>query len=147
MTYFADLAPFTYLGPCSADALAVGWLEADHDYVRGDVPPDVVVALERLFQHAWEPVTAKGWHDCSLCGRQPGDGPITREIAGRRALVGAKNLLVPAGSVMYAAPSLVIHYIEDHGYKPPDEFVAALRALDPASDEYPAECARLWNGG
>ncbi len=146
MTYFADLAPFTYLGPCSGDARAVGWLEAEHDYLRGDVEPGVITALERLFQHAWQPVTTAGWHDCSLCGRKLEDGPITREIAGTHELLGVKNLLVPAGSVIYGAPSLIIHYIEDHGYQPPDEFLEALRLLDPTVDEYQAECERIWNG-
>lgn len=147
MTYFADLAPFTYLGPTRARALAVGWLEADHDYPRGEVGPGAVEALERLFVHAWEPITAGGWHDCSLCPRKPTDGPITRLIAGRRELLGVKNLLLPAGDLIYAAPSLVIHYIEDHGYKPPDAFTDALLANDPSSDEYVAECKRLFGPG
>jgi len=144
VTYFADLAPFTYLGPTKGPALAVGWLEADHGYERGEVVLGVVEALERLFVHAWEPICAGGWHDCSLCPRKPTDGPITREIAGRRELLGVKNLLLPAGDVIYATPSLVIHYIEDHGYKPPDEFIKALLELDPAADEYEAECRRLF---
>jgi hypothetical protein len=146
MTYFADLAPIGYLGKNSGKALAVGWLEADHDYPRGAVGPDVVAALERLYQHTWQPVTAAGWHDCSLCGRKPEDGPITREIGGERELLGAKNLLVPAGSVIYAAPSLILHYIENHGYRPPDEFLEALRALDPTEEGYKAECVRIWYG-
>jgi hypothetical protein len=69
-----------------------------------------------------------------------------REIGGRKELLGVKNLLVPAGDVIYAAPSLIIHYIEHHGYKPPDEFLAALAALDPTGDGYRADCERIWNG-
>jgi hypothetical protein len=146
MTHFADLAAFTYLGPCAGDARAVGWLEAEHEFVRGDVPSDAMGRLELLFQHAWQPVYAKGWHDCSLCGFTVKNPPIMREIGGRKELLGVKNLLVPAGDVIYAAPSLIIHYIEDHGYKPPDEFLEALATIDPTQDEYRAECERIWNG-
>ena len=146
MTYFADLASFTYLGACSGDARAIAWLEADHDHVRGDVHPDVIAALERLFLNAWQPITAAGWHDCSLCGRKETDGPIMREIVGKHEMMGASNLLVPAGNVIYAAPSLIIHYIEEHGYKPPDAFIEALSAIDPTADEYRAECERIWYG-
>jgi hypothetical protein len=147
VTYFDDLAPCTYLGPSRGCALAVGWLEAGHDYAHGRVEPDIVAALARLFEHAWEPVTTHGWHDCSLCARQPEDGPITREIAGQRELLGVKNLLVPFRGVIYAAPSLIIHYIEAHGYRPPDAFVEALGAIDPTAAHYRAECERLWFRG
>jgi hypothetical protein len=61
-------------------------------------------------------------------------------------LLGVKNLLVPCRGLIYAAPSLVIHYIEAHGYKPPDAFVEALRQLDPAAPPYRTECERLWYG-
>jgi hypothetical protein len=147
MTYFADLAPFIYLGRSAGDVRGVGWLEGDHDFVCGDVPPGVVTALEQLFLHAWQPVTAAGWHDCSLCGRKESDGPLTREIGGTRHLMGVANLLVPAGDVIYAAPSLIIHYIEDHRYRPPDAFLEALAAIDPAADAYGSECERIWYGG
>ena len=29
--------------------------------------------------------------------------------------------------VVYAAPELIAHYVEDHGYLPPPEFVEAVR--------------------
>lgn len=38
---------------------------------------------------------------------------------------------------MYAAPSLIIHYILQHGYKPPQEFIDAVMESEEAdSDEY-----------
>lgn len=146
MTYYPDLSTYARIGSGNRKALAVGWLEADHDYARGDVPPDLIAALEHLYTHGWEPFCAAGWHDCSLCGRQLTDGPLMRDIAGRPQMLGAKNLFVPAGDTVYVAPSLIIHYVEHHSYRPPDELVRPLLALDPASDHYPAECQRLWHG-
>jgi hypothetical protein len=33
--------------------------------------------------------------------------------------------------VVYVAPELVVHYIESHGYQPPEEFIAAVMACPP----------------
>lgn len=38
MTYYTDLEPCTYLPVEAPNLLAVGWLDAAHDYARGDVP-------------------------------------------------------------------------------------------------------------
>ena len=32
--------------------------------------------------------------------------------------------------IYYACPSLVIHYIEKHDYRPPDAFIDAVMSLD-----------------
>ena len=103
-----------------------------------------IAQLERLILHGWQPVCAAGWHDCSLCGRKPTDGPLMRPIAGEPTMIGAANLFVPASDVLYVAPSLVIHYVEDHGYLPPEEFLVALRAVEPTSARYRQACRRLW---
>jgi hypothetical protein len=36
---------------------------------------------------------------------------------------------------VYAAPSLVHHYVIAHGYRPPDEFIAAVLAWDEGTAE------------
>jgi hypothetical protein len=40
---------------------------------------------------------------------------------------------VPGSGVTYVAPEGIIHYVERHDYRPPDEFCAALLA-SPAVD-------------
>jgi hypothetical protein len=40
---------------------------------------------------------------------------------------------------------LILHYIEDHQYLPPEVFIKALRKIDPGSPEYLSECDRIWN--
>ena len=38
---------------------------------------------------------------------------------------------------VYAAPNMIYHYVTAHHYKPPDEFVRALRSCPcPPSDQY-----------
>jgi hypothetical protein len=94
---------------------AVGWLEAGHPYRRGPVPEAFVAALRRQVAEAYQPVLYMGFHPCSLC-------PEGRQRAGLR------NLLVPTERLLYVAPELIAHYVEDHGYQPPEEFVAAVLA-------------------
>ena len=147
MSYFEDLSRFRYLFGGSSAILNVGWLEAPRPFPRGAVAPEDVARLERLLVHGFQPAFAKGWHGCSLCGQTSTDPPIEREIGGQRRVLGADILFVPAGKRMFAAPSLVIHYIEAHGYRPPEPFLEALRHADPTSPAYRADCERIWNSG
>ena len=136
MTYFQDL---------SGEVIRhIGWLEAGHDHARGAVTAGDLVLIERLVMHTWKPpFAANGWHDCSLCGRKPGDGPLRRVIEGSEALLGVWQIYIPDGDIMYEAPTLIVHYIEDHGYLPPAAFLQAASKVDPRSPEYHAACDAL----
>jgi len=45
--------------------------------------------------------------------------------------VGASNLLIPAAAKVYFAPSMVLHYISKHHYRPPDAFCDAVLRCPP----------------
>jgi hypothetical protein len=46
-------------------------------------------------------------------------------------LHGSAEFRVKGRSVAYAAPQLLVHYVAEHGYLPPDEFcVAAMNQID-----------------
>lgn len=48
---------------------------------------------------------------------------------------------------MYAAPSLILHYILAHGYKPPQEFIdAVINSPDASSEEYYQKILAYSNG-
>jgi len=48
-------------------------------------------------------------------------------------LLGGAEIWIPDSSQGYfAAPDLIIHYIEEHQYLPPREFLSALAIVDPA---------------
>lgn len=107
-------------------ARAVGWLETDHPYQQGTVPVRFLARLKQHVDTAYQPVLFMGFHECSLC--QEGD---------RKA--GLRNLLIPTERLLYVAPEMIVHYIEDHGYQPPQEFVEAVMACpEQASVEYSA---------
>jgi hypothetical protein len=52
--------------------------------------------------------------------------PYSQFWKGRRVQVGATNLYVPEGDTVYIAPSMILHYICRHRYRPPDSFCDAL---------------------
>ena len=61
------------------------------------------------------------YHTCEFCGKAHG----------------IKNIGVPAGCLLFVAPEMIAHYIEQHGYAPPAEFVAAVMGSPlPDSPEY-----------
>jgi hypothetical protein len=81
------------------------------------VEPAVYARLVELLKQPWEPAIAMGFHRCDLCLY---DGPP-----------GKRNLYVPAAGAVFVAPELVTHYMNAHGYRPPDEFCAAVLACPP----------------
>ena len=114
--WYADLAPFDDSDP--DDGLrAVGWLERGRPFPTGPVDPAVYARLVELLKHPWEPSITMGFHECDLC--------LYHGESGKR------NLYVPAGGVVLVAPELVAHYMNAHGYRPPDEFCGAVLACPP----------------
>jgi hypothetical protein len=44
---------------------------------------------------------------------------------------------VPSGGRIFFAPEMIAHYVERHGYAPPDEFVSAVMACPlPGTEAY-----------
>lgn len=138
MTYFRDLDRCAYFDRGDVDPpapRAVGWLSAERPFRRGTSSPELVDRLAKLIHRAWDPLRYRGLHKCGLCARSPtvmAFGDVVVEV-------GAMNLFIasPDERLWYAAPSLVLHYIVDHGYEAPEEFVvAALASPQPDSSAY-----------
>jgi hypothetical protein len=112
--------------------IAVGWL-GDQVASKGDTPEDVIGGLWSAHRKEVYVIDGTaGWHDCELCeGKDqwyPGDkvGPVVRWGLRRRRIRGYGHFLVRIEKDVYMAPVLIIHYILDHGYSPPDEFNQAV---------------------
>jgi len=53
---------------------------------------------------------------------------------------------VPSGELLYIFPDLTVHYIEQHGYKPPEEFVTAILASPlPDTEEFELLTEPFWH--
>lgn len=107
-----------------ADAVNVGWLDAGHDFATGAAPAWLVPRIARLIVGAPVNVT-RGYHPCGLCQDPP--FPVEIQIDGLARPLGDREIRVrgPDGT-LYAAPSLVAHYIAEHGYLPPPRFIDAV---------------------
>jgi hypothetical protein len=128
--HFADGSRYSYW-PDEPDAINVGWLDADQPFSVGEVWPGVVEALVLLCREGVR--RTRGVHRCPLCLVEIGQDwpPRSNVIADDRGeyLVGSAEIRVAGpGGVTYAAPDLVVHYVRAHGYRPPDEFQAAVLA-------------------
>lgn len=106
-----DLCPFVPI----EGVVAIGWLEAGHPFSQGEVDSNDLATLRDLCTNPWAPFACAGPHQCSLCGNA----------------WNSENLFVPAVDVVFACPAMIVHYIEAHQYRPPDEFLAAARACFP----------------
>ncbi len=141
MTYYPDLSPCDYFDLTSTDPtrlLAVGWLEVGHDVPQGIAPPDARRRLASLVRNIWSPMIYMGGHSCSLC----------LGVSVRHAIDDVPssyaNMFVPAEDCVFASPELILHYVEAHGYAPPDQFWTAIERCPPMwSDRYFAALGRI----
>jgi hypothetical protein len=118
--YMADLQ-------VSGDCIAVGWLDRNHPFPQRKVSADFLAKLKEFSRRYGDSSKALGWgamggcHSCDFCGKAVGFGRFG----------------VPAGDKLYCAPDLVAHYIEQHDYDPPGEFITAVMAApSPGTDAY-----------
>jgi hypothetical protein len=123
--FYRDLSPYEYMGAKEPNVYNIGWLDADEPFEHGIVPQEVLL---NLLQLSVSPVNeTRGWHTCPFCHAAP---PITiRSGTGTIQLGDAEVRVRGRDGRVYAAPNLLYHYIEKHGYRPPAEFVEALIAL------------------
>ena len=136
MTYYPDLTPYEYTVQ-DAPALNIGWLAKGNEFPTGDVGPDVVDALIR---HAAAPVNVmRGVHDCEFCEAESpqtvwtADGSVS-------AWLGFSEIHVSGtDGIRYAAPTLIVHYVTEHDYLPPAEFIDALMGPSGWSKKSPFE--------
>jgi hypothetical protein len=68
----------------------------------------------------------RGWHRCSLGGCAHPDRPVVRSGGAEQVLGFAEVRAIGADGTAYAAPTLIHHYVVEHGYQPPEEFIAAI---------------------
>jgi hypothetical protein len=100
---------------------AVGWL-GKPGFTTGQVSEDCIEAL--YIAHADHIIadSFQGWHICTFCG-------VSRPSISWRGqilnLSGQGHYLVQMDKIVFMAPELVLHYVLEHQYCPPQEFMQA----------------------
>ncbi len=112
--------------------IAVGWL--------GNFLPSEGEIDDRCIDRLWEARASNqiiidgtaGWHDCELCDGESDwypdgqVGPVIHWREEKARVRGYGHFLIATGETVYMSPVLILHYILDHGYKPPQRYVEAV---------------------
>lgn len=172
MAYFPDLTFYSYSSDGPQETQNIGWLARDHEF---DKMTPAEETLDLLWSYCSVSVMqSRGIHDCDLCAVpqtvhavRNGTGLLlgTSEIRvfpseGSRSSLRQHLRETESGGLLflqsstvpfsiYAAPTLIYHYVRTHHYNPPDEFLRALReGPRPPGQEYFDRLADLrldWN--
>lgn len=135
MAHYDDLSEYCYLRRhfYVSGTVNIGWLGASPDFPQMD--PD-----EGLLDLVWNyskisVAQTRGIHQCEYCSARRSD---VAQRHGEMRLLGSAEIRVISGTgAIYAAPDLIYHYMAVHRYKPPDQFIIALRSgPHPCSKEY-----------
>lgn len=133
--HFPDLALCTYgHNAKSPEAwnvplLAIGWLERGQTFSEGEAEEKVIDRARKIQGQTFGRISGyRGLHRCDLC--EP-------EEAGFGIEDSHVNLFIPGNDCVYMASGGLVHYMEEHSYLPPEEFVSALLSCPlPSTPEY-----------
>jgi hypothetical protein len=91
----------------------VAWLDTVAPFTTGDCPQEFVNKLKKIKPKIY----TKGWHTCPFC----------------RDATSSTQFLIPVpgeNKKFYDVPYMIIHYIEEHNYLPPQEFIDTVMNME-----------------
>ena len=142
--YFPDLSNYAQLmREPLPDVLNVGWLDQSMPFSTGTVQPSFLDRLENWIR-VGRVNPMRGIYQCNICRVSqwpllPLEENPSVNIEGKRLFLGNWEIWIPGRhGRIFASPALIIHYVRVHGYRPPEEFVAAV-IDEKAIDEWNAE--------
>ena len=139
MSYFEfrkDLSEYDEVQPeHHLSILNIGWLGSGMSYSTGETSSDFVEKIKRLIINSetssFKPIVwrCRGQDRCPVCDLQDlvlGDG---RNIE----VLGSSELFIPSSlqnNLYFVSPSLIYHFILEHAYLPPSQFIDSVMAID-----------------
>ena len=146
MTWYADLSPCNYFGKKYSKVFrAVGWLDEEQNFEKGNVSNAFFTKMCRLASKPLPVFITAGFHACPFCKftqaltAQEYDGFFVKGVS-------QLNVFVPGNGYLFVSPESITHYIDAHGYFPPQEFQDAVMACpEPGTQTF--RKALLENGG
>jgi hypothetical protein len=100
----------------------VGWLGADREFARAEPSEAFLDALWALCKVSVAQM--RGVHICEICGDR---NACYAKRNGESLLLGTSEIRAfSANDDVFAAPTLVFHYVAQHQYAPPAEFVTSV---------------------
>lgn len=143
MTYYKDLSLYDYWKDdekATIPVLNIGWLSPSEPFETGITSQEFKNRLHKFCSHQNIVMPTLGFHVCEFCSNkykelrhQHADNKYWGELRGNG------EIRIIGKSILYAAPALIYHYVMEHNYKPPQEFIDAILASpQPESSEYKA---------
>jgi hypothetical protein len=136
MTYIPDLSLYAYGHDSHTGVVHVGWLDSIHLYLKGAVDARLIEKMKFLASNPVE--LYRGVHICELCVEPPDlvqtllpnrmIDPNCSWMQWARQRSSNGEIRVSGEGLVFAAPLLIVHYIETHSYLPPSQFLKAVEA-------------------
>ena len=108
--------------PAELQLFAVGWIE-EAGFTTGAVPEEFIEALIAAYPDMIISDGTRGWHTCTLCEVEM---PKVNWKGKPVEVTGHGHYLIQDEKAVYMAPALLLHYILDHNYRPPQVFIDAV---------------------
>ncbi len=130
--YFNDLSSYSYYLDGEVNAIKnIGWIHYGKPYTTGSTPSSFKNKIESIFidkkkcDYTFNLIRSNS--PCNLCNKEiylnngRWDDPL-----------GICEILIPSleDGKFYASPSLIIHYIKEHNYAPPQEYIDSVMQVD-----------------
>jgi hypothetical protein len=135
MTQYLDMSTGSLAG-IKGCVRKVGWLGIGMCFPQGELAKDVVQRLGEFVKRWRIGIKELGWyfprgaHRCEFC-------TCTKFYA-------AGEFAVPSGKLIYLSPEMILHYVQEHGYRPPERYCQALLESPlPGTEEYRAAVKRF----
>lgn len=124
--YFEDMTKYSYHQDGVGEKVKnVGWLENSKGFNASEFQN---VELGKILLGLWgcRVVKMRGFHCCDICGSKSREKFVDED--GNSYFLGAAEFRVNSkdNDTVFAAPDMIIHYIFEHNYSPPKDFVRAL---------------------
>lgn len=106
----------------------IGWLRPNDDFIKGETSEVLLEKLILILKREQVNLLRR-IHACTLCGNVQylyPDNKIDRILGICMIWIPDKN----NEEIIYSAEDLIIHYIRDHKYLPPKEFIESALAFD-----------------
>jgi hypothetical protein len=105
---------------------AVGWLSNEDNYPRGQVNDEFIYKIMTLCSMPAN--IRRSLHVCSLCRRNFSEYSSYYNYKDNEIICisNADVLVMSSEGIVYASPVQIYHYIRDHNYLPPNEFIRVI---------------------
>lgn len=125
MPYYPDFGLYDYDYYSPPEGTTIGWLIKGHEFRKGEVEVDDIENLADLGYLLEE--QSRGFHYCTFCGKLELQEVWSQRFEASYSLGSAEIRVKSDDGTLYVAPNLITHYIVDHEYMPPGEFLEAVR--------------------